>query len=62
MMAPKLFNHLRKRGIPVWFLGVNSESDIEIAYRIGATAILTDKVTTVKKYFKEKNIVLQKIH
>ena len=30
MVAPALFAHLRERGIPVWFLGVNSESDLKL--------------------------------
>ena len=38
-----LFHHLRKRGIPIWLLGVNSHNDIEVAIKAGVTAVLTDK-------------------
>ena len=38
-----LFQHLRKRGIPIWLLGVNSHSDLEVAVKAGVTAVLTDK-------------------
>jgi len=44
MIAPALFTHLRQRGIPVWFLGVNNESDLQLAVQSGATAVLTDRV------------------
>lgn len=44
MIAPALFSHLRQRGIPVWFLGVNNESDLQLAMQSGATAVLTDRV------------------
>ena len=30
MVAPALFAHLRERGMPVWFLGVNSDSDLKL--------------------------------
>ena len=35
MMAPSLFSHLRARGIPVWFLGVNNEADLHLAVEAG---------------------------
>jgi len=38
-----LFHHLRKRGIPIWLLGVNSDTDIDVAIKAGVTAVLTDK-------------------
>eukprot|EP00602_Paraphysomonas_sp_CaronLab_P006862 CAMPEP_0185022208 /NCGR_PEP_ID=MMETSP1103-20130426/4938_1 /TAXON_ID=36769 /ORGANISM="Paraphysomonas bandaiensis, Strain Caron Lab Isolate" /LENGTH=313 /DNA_ID=CAMNT_0027554179 /DNA_START=35 /DNA_END=973 /DNA_ORIENTATION=+ len=44
MLAPGLFTHLRKRGVPVWFLGVNHEEHVEMARTYGATAVLTDRV------------------
>lgn len=43
MLAPALFSHLRKRGMPVWFLGVNSEEDLKLASDAGATGFLTDR-------------------
>lgn len=30
LIPPGLFEHLRRRDIPVFFLGVNDESDIEV--------------------------------
>lgn len=56
MIAPLLFDHLRSRGIPVWFLGVNSEKDVLLASSTGATAILTDRVNWIVGYIKENNI------
>jgi hypothetical protein len=31
LIPPGLFAHLRKRGIPVFFLGVNDEADIQVS-------------------------------
>lgn len=44
MLAPRLFAHLRRRGVQVWFLGVNSEADLRLAVKAGATAVLTDRI------------------
>ena len=43
-LSAKLFTHLRRRGIPVWFLGVNTEQELLLALEIGATAVFTDKI------------------
>lgn len=43
MVAPGLFAHLRKRGVPVWFLGVNEEVELDLAITTGATGVLTDR-------------------
>jgi len=61
MFAPRLFSHLRQRGIPVWFLGVNDEYSIEISIKAGATSLLTDKVAFVKNYVEEKKLQFQDI-
>jgi len=58
MVAPRLFYHLKKRGIPVWFLGVNDEKDLLLAEKAGATAILTDKINWMKSYIQDNNIKL----
>jgi len=58
MVAPGLFNHLKKRGIPVWFLGVNDEKDLRIAESAGATAVLTDRINWIVSYIKDNNIKL----
>ena len=56
MIAPKLFSHLRKRGMPIWFLGVNDENDVNIALKSGATGVLTDRINWLSKYVKENNL------
>ena len=61
MIAPKLFRHLRKRGIPVWFLGVNDETDLNTAINSGATGVLTDRINWLSKIVKEKNLKFCKI-
>jgi hypothetical protein len=43
-LSEKLFTHLRRRGIPIWFLGVNTEEDLHLAIDIGATAVFTDRI------------------
>ena len=52
MIAPKLFEHLQKRGIPVWFLGVNDDKDIELALKSGATGVLTDRINWLMSELK----------
>lgn len=44
LVLPKLFAHLRRRGIPVWFMGVNDEHDYKLALEAGATGVLTDRI------------------
>lgn len=61
MVTPALFAHLRCRGIHVWFLGVNSERDLQLAVRTGATAVLTDRIHWLKGTMQEKNIKFMKI-
>ena len=61
MVAPKLFAHLRSRGIHVWFLGVNTEEDLQLAVQSGATAVLTDRIRWLKQTMKEKNLKFKKI-
>jgi glycerophosphoryl diester phosphodiesterase len=61
MNAPALFRHLRKRGIPVWFLNVNREDEVHIAVAIGATGVLTDKINWLAKYVKDQKIQFEKI-
>lgn len=61
MLAPQLFEHLRARGIPVWFMLVNHEKELDIAYKNGATAVLTDRGGWLVEKMREKNIHFQKI-
>ena len=56
-----LFNHLRARGVPIFFLGVNDDADIEIAMRAGATAVLTDRPSWLNKRITEGAVALKKI-
>lgn len=49
-IQPALFAHLRARGMPVYFLGVNSERELMIALKAGATGVLSDRVTFVATY------------
>ncbi len=44
LVAPSLFAHLKRRGMPVWFLGVNDEVTATLAVNVGATAVLTDRI------------------
>jgi glycerophosphoryl diester phosphodiesterase len=61
MLAPGLFEHLRARGIPVWFMLVNDERELDLAHKHGATAVLTDRPRWVKERMRERNIRFQKI-
>ena len=61
MVAPALFAHLRKRGVHVWFLGVNTEADLNLAVSTGATAVLTDRIHWLTKAIKDNNLRFQKI-
>lgn len=56
MLSQSLFAHLRKRGVPVLFLGVNTEEHVALAHKFGATAVLTDRVEWLSKHMKHKNI------
>ena len=52
-LQPSLFKHLRARGMPIMFLGVNSEREMRLAVTIGATAILSDRITYMANFMKE---------
>lgn len=56
MVSPSLFRHMRKRGIPTWFLGVNDSNDVGVAVKAGASGILTDKINWMKSYTSEHRI------
>ena len=60
-MAPSLFTHLRARGIPVWFLGVNNESDLQLAVQAGATAVLTDRVNWAVSHVQTNKLRFRQI-
>lgn len=50
MAVPQLYTHLRNRGIPVWFLGVNSEEELQAAQALGATGVLSDRINFIKGF------------
>ncbi len=56
MVSPSLFRHMRKRGIPTWFLGVNDSSDVKVAVDAGASGVLTDKIHWMKSFTSEHRI------
>jgi glycerophosphoryl diester phosphodiesterase len=56
MVSPSLFRHLRKRGIPTWFLGVNDSTDVRVAVEAGASGVLTDRINWMKSYLREGDI------
>eukprot|EP01038_Epipyxis_sp_PR26KG_P014069 gene14069-18876_t len=59
MMQPKLFYHLRKRGIAVLFMSVNTPADLDLAIKMGATMILTDNAPFMVSHIKQTNITFQ---
>lgn len=61
MLVPKLFTHLRRRGLPVWFLGVNSEDDLRLAVNSGATAVLTDRIEWLNSTIKKEKLVFKTV-
>ena len=60
-IAPGLFAHLRRRGIPVWFLGVNVEHQVDLAVAAGATAVIVDRIKWTSDYIKANNLKFQSI-
>ncbi len=40
--APKLFEHLQRRGVLVWCLGVNTDEQLQHATALGVDSVLTD--------------------
>lgn len=61
MMSSSLFQHLRARGIPVWFMFVNTDRELDLANKYGATAALTDRADWLINRMKERNIHFKKI-
>jgi len=62
MVSPKLFAHLRQRGVPVFFLGVNSEEDLATAIQAGATGVLTDRIAWLNNTLKTKGWCFKKLY
>jgi len=55
IMNPDLFETLRKRGIECWVLSINSEADIELGQRLGATTFISDRPEWISEVFKGHN-------
>lgn len=51
-MRKSLFEHLVKRGIQVHLFVCNTEEDIEAAFAIGATGVMTDYPTLLANYLR----------
>ncbi|XP_033323162.1 lysophospholipase D GDPD1 [Megalopta genalis] len=52
LMRPCLFNHLKARGIHIYFWVLNNEEDFQKAFNLGATGIITDYPTRLKLFLK----------
>jgi glycerophosphoryl diester phosphodiesterase len=60
LIPSRLFTHLRARGMPVLFLGVNDDADLKLAQEAGATAVLTDRPRWLSQRIKEGAVNLMK--
>ncbi|XP_030630905.1 lysophospholipase D GDPD3 [Chanos chanos] len=49
-MRKTLFHHLTKRGIQVQLFVCNRENDMDAAFKVGATGLMTDYPTLLSKY------------
>lgn len=50
LMRPCLFNHLKARGIHVYFWVLNKDEDFKRAFDLGATGVMTDYPTKLKVF------------
>lgn len=62
MLQPDLFLHLRRRGVPTWFMTVNNEDDLLLAIRSGATGVLTDRPAHIARLMEEKHMRFRFTH
>ena len=62
LLCPKLFAHFRRRGIPIWFLNVQNEEELNIAIRAGATTVLTDRVEWLNETMKRRRVKLKELY
>ncbi|CAK9812259.1 Lysophospholipase D GDPD1 [Anthophora quadrimaculata] len=53
LMRPCLFNHLRARGIHVYFWVLNKEEEFQKAFDLGASGIMTDYPTRLKLFLRK---------
>ncbi|XP_033229787.1 lysophospholipase D GDPD1-like [Belonocnema kinseyi] len=52
LMRPCLFNHLRARGIHVYFWVLNKDEEFKHAFDLGATGVMTDYPSRLKSFLK----------
>lgn len=50
IMRKSLIQHLKERGIQVLFWCLNEESDFDTAFNLGATGVITDYPTALRRY------------
>lgn len=60
-MLPKLYNLMRKRGTPVYFLGVETQMQIHSAIENGASGFLTDKPNFACKYMRMNRLKMNTV-
>ncbi|KAM8780012.1 lysophospholipase D GDPD3 isoform 1-T1 [Rhynchonycteris naso] len=54
IMRKSLVQHLEQRGVQVVFWCLNEESDFEVAYGLGATGVMTDYPTALRRYLDNR--------
>ncbi|XP_004856138.2 glycerophosphodiester phosphodiesterase domain-containing protein 3 isoform X3 [Heterocephalus glaber] len=57
IMRKSLIQHLEERGVQVIFWCLNGESDFEEAFSLGATGVMTDYPTALRKYLDTHRLV-----
>ncbi|RYH10464.1 hypothetical protein EON65_39500 [archaeon] len=62
MLSKQLFTHLRRRGVYVLFLGVNTEEELRLAERFGVTGVISDRVSWLTKTMEEKGIKFKELY
>jgi len=60
-LTPRLFGHLRSRGMASYFLGVNSMKGLRLAQAQGAAACLSDRPKWLVDAMRSKNVQLSKV-
>ncbi|KAK0160927.1 hypothetical protein PV328_008282 [Microctonus aethiopoides] len=56
LIRPCLFNHLKARGIHIYFWVLNREEEFAQAFNLGATGVMTDYPTKLKKFLDSTSI------
>ncbi|XP_036135916.1 lysophospholipase D GDPD3 isoform X2 [Molossus molossus] len=59
IMRKSLIQHLEQRGVQVVFWCLNEESDFELAYSLGATGVMTDYPTALRRYLDNRRAAAQ---